>query len=127
MSRLLEQGALRFYYLRLDGKVVAQQYCFEHSGTVFLLQEGFDIDYAKQNVGNVLRAMVFESLIADGTKTYDFLEGLSRHKQSWSDSVPNDLNVRAFRPTLTGRLAHGLAHWRTRLNARPPAAEGVTP
>ena len=124
---LLDKGALRFFYLALDGRVVAQQYCFEHQETVFLLQEGFDIDFAKQNVGNVLRAMVFESLIADGAKTYDFLAGMSRHKQSWSDSVPNDLNVRAFRPTLIGRLTHGLAHWRSRLNAQASAAEGVTP
>lgn len=126
-SRLLDQGTLRFFYLMLDGKVVAQQYCFEHDDTVFLLQEGFDIDFAKHNVGNVLRAMVFESLIADGAKAYDFLAGMSRHKQSWSDSAPNDLNVRAFRPSLTGRLAHGLAHWRTRLSKRAPAIEGVAP
>ncbi len=126
-SRLLDLGTLRFFYLALDGKVVAQQYCFEHQKTVFLLQEGFDIDFAKQNVGNVLRAMVFESLIADGAKTYDFLAGMSRHKQSWSDSVPNDLNVRAFRPTLIGRLTHRLAHLRSRLNAQASAAEGVTP
>ena len=66
------------------------------------MQEGFDIDFAKQNVGNVLRAMVFERLIAEGVRTYDFLAGVSRHKQSWSDSVPNDLVVRAFRRNLLG-------------------------
>ncbi len=126
-TRLLDRGTLRFFYLKLDKKVVAQEYCFAHDDTVFLLQEGFDIEFAKLNVGNVLRAMVFEALIADGAKTYDFLAGLSRHKQSWSDSIPNDLTVRAFRPSLTGRLAHGLAHWRKRLNERNPAAEDTTP
>ena len=115
-SRLLDQDTLRFFYLKVDGRVVAQQYCFAHADTVFLLQEGFDIDFAKQNVGNVLRAMVFEQLIAEGTRTYDFLAGMSRHKQSWSDNVLNDLIVRAFRPTLSGRLAHGLANWRRKVN-----------
>ena len=123
-ARLLDQDTLRFFYLKVDGKVVAQQYCFMHADTVYLLQEGFDIDFAKQNVGNVLRAMVFEQLIADRTKTYDFLAGTSRHKQSWSDSVPNDLTVRAFRPTLTGRLAHRLANWRKKVSSPNAATEG---
>lgn len=115
--RLLEEGVLRFYFLKVDGKVVAQQYCFEHAGTVFLLQEGFDFGFAKQNVGNVLRAMVFEQLIAERAVSYDFLAGMSRHKHSWSDSVPNDIDVRAFRPTLIGRLAHSLAKWRKKVNS----------
>jgi CelD/BcsL family acetyltransferase involved in cellulose biosynthesis len=58
--RLLDAGSLRFYYLKLNGTVIAQQYCFQHGNTVYLLQEGFDFDYAERNVGNVLRAMVFE-------------------------------------------------------------------
>lgn len=124
-ERLLDAGTLRFYFLKLDGKVVAQQFCFEHDGTVLLLQEGFDIEFSKQNVGNVLRAMVFEQLISDGARTYDFLAGISRHKQSWSDSVPNDLNLRAFRATLTGRLAHSLALWRKRMNSPATAADDV--
>ncbi len=114
--RLLDAGALRFFHLKVDDRVVAQQYCFAHRQTVYLLQEGFDHDFARQNVGNVLRAMVFERLIADGAETYDFLAGTSRHKQSWSDSVPNDLVVRAFRRNLLGRLAHGFANARRSLS-----------
>ncbi len=107
-DRLLEAGSLRFFYLKLDGRTVAQQYCFEHRGTVMLLQEGFDFDFAKLNVGNVLRSMVFEWMIENRLGAYDFLAGTSRHKQSWSDSVPNDIDVRACRPTFVGRAAHTL-------------------
>lgn len=114
-ANLLEAGSLRFYYLKLDGQVVAQQFCFEHADTVMLLQEGFDFDHAKQNVGNALRAMVFEQLIAEGVQVYDFLAGTTRHKQSWSDSAPNDLNIRACRPSLLGRAAFHLPRWADRL------------
>ena len=100
----------------MDDRVVAQQFCFEHDGTVYLLQEGFDIEFAKQNVGNVLRAMVFERLIAEGVRTYDFLAGVSRHKQSWSDSMPNDLVLRAFRRNLLGRLGAWLCKRRRNLS-----------
>ena len=122
-QRLLDAGTLRFFHLKVDDCIVAQQFCFEHDGTVYLLQEGFDHDFAKQNVGNVLRAMVFERLIAERVRTYDFLAGVSRHKQSWSDSVPNDLVVRAFRRNLLGRLAHGFASIRRNLS-RPIETAG---
>ena len=52
--RLHERGALRFFYLKLDGRIVAQEYCFAHGRTVYLLQEGFDFALAQQNIGNAL-------------------------------------------------------------------------
>ena len=110
-SRLLAAGSLRFYFLKLDGAVVAQQFCFQHGETVFLLQEGFDFDYANRHVGNVLRAMVFEHLISRGVRHYDFLAGTSRHKQSWSDSEPVDMNLRLCRPSILGHAAHHVPRW----------------
>lgn len=114
-ARLFDAATLRLFFLKLDGVVVAQQYCFEFEGTVMLLQEGFDAGYAGNNVGNVLRAMVFEALIAEGATAYDFLAGASRHKLAWSDSIPNDIQLRAIRPTLAGRIVHALVSARRRL------------
>lgn len=125
-ARLLKAGVLRLYYLKLDERVVAQQYCFEYQETVLLLQEGFDAGLADRNVGNVLRAMVFEALIADGAKAYDFLAGESRHKLAWSDSVPNDMDVRAIRPSVAGRFAHFLVTMRRRFAGPEGAASAVT-
>lgn len=123
--RLLDRGTLRFYYLKLDGEVVAQQFCFEHRGTVLLLQEGFDIEHSRHNVGNVLRAMVFEHLIAEGVSTYDFLAGTSRHKQNWSDCAPNDIDLRAIRPTPAGRLLHRVAAWRKQRSQSVPVSQQI--
>jgi len=116
--RLLEAGALRFFFLKIDGKVAAQQYCFEHCGTVMLLQEGFDPTFACHNVGNVLRAMAFEHLIANGSHTYDFLAGVSRHKRNWSDAAPNDLRIECARTTLRGRISFLLPRALARLKRR---------
>lgn len=127
--RLLRRGWLRFYALTLDGRAVAQQYCFAVDGTVMLLQEGFDFAHATDNVGNVLRAKVFEHLIASGAACYDFLAGTSRHKQSWSDGVVYDLRIRCGRRSLKGWLFHAvpchverakdaLRPWRDRLRRR---------
>lgn len=100
--RLLARGWLRFFYLRLDDRIVAQQYCFAVDGTVMLLQEGFDFAFAKDNVGNALRASVFEHLIADGAQYYDFLAGTSRHKASWSDQVVHDIALACARRSWRG-------------------------
>jgi CelD/BcsL family acetyltransferase involved in cellulose biosynthesis len=104
--RLHERGALRFFYLKLDGRIVAQEYCFAHGRTVYLLQEGFDFALAASNVGNALRSHVFEYLIEQGYEAYDFLAGTSRHKRNWSDDEPADVTFRIARRSLRGRWAH---------------------
>ena len=133
--RLLERGWLRFFFLKLDGRPVAQQYCFALDGTVMLLQEGFDFSRAQDNVGNVLRSMVFEHLIQSGAVCYDFLAGSSRHKQSWSDGTVDDLQIRCARRSLRGwlffsvpllidRFKDRLRPWRDRLFANRAKSVG---
>lgn len=116
--RLLEARALRFFFLKIDGKVAAQEYCFEHRGNVMLLQEGFDPAFSRDNVGNVLRAMVFEHLIVNGSHTYDFLAGVSRHKRNWLNAAPNDLRIKCAKSTLRGRISFLLPRWAERLKQR---------
>lgn len=135
--RLLKRGWLRFYFLKLDGKIVAQEFCFEHDGVVMLLQEGFDYDLAKLNIGNTLRGMVFEHLISQGLRIYDFLPGESRHKRAWSDNIVNDLRITCARRTLRGEyqflaprfvasVRNRLRPWRDRLRSLRPDASQET-
>jgi CelD/BcsL family acetyltransferase involved in cellulose biosynthesis len=100
--RLHAAGALRFFYLRLDDRIAAQEYCFAHDGVVYLLQEGFDFELARLNVGNALRGHVFEYLIAHRYRAYDFLAGVSRHKLNWADSTPNDVTLTIGRDSVRG-------------------------
>lgn len=119
--RLHDRGALRFFYLKLDGRTVAQEYCFAHGRTVYLLQEGFDYALAALNVGNALRSYVFEYLIDHGCETYDFLAGTSRHKRNWSDAEPAAITFRIARRSLRGRWSHyaPLVIERTKESLRP--------
>ncbi len=134
--RLHDDGALRFFYLKLDGRIVAQEYCFAHGRTVYLLQEGFDFALAASNVGNALRSHVFQHLIDHGYDTYDFLAGTSRHKRNWSNDEPADITFRIARRSLRGRWAHfapravarakeSLRPLRDRLRGTPPATDPV--
>src|SRR5256712_3231443 len=49
----LEQGWLRLFVLRLDGKAVASIYGFRYQRTFYLYQSGFDPSYGKQGVGQL--------------------------------------------------------------------------
>jgi len=120
-ARLHDAGALRFFFLKLDGRIVAQEYCFESSGTVFLLQEGFAFALAKENIGNALRSYVFEHLIDAGCQKYDFLAGVSRHKKNWSDSTPNDVTLEIARRTPRALFAYGAPRLASRAKDRARA------
>ena len=90
---LSRRGWLRFFYLALDDRIVAQEYCFERDGTIYLLQEGFDYSFAEANIGHALRSFVMEWLIVHEKRCYDFLVGTSRHKQLWSSASSYDLRI----------------------------------
>lgn len=92
-SALYRRGWLRFFYLRVDDVIVAQQYCFERNGNIYLLQEGFDYAFAEANVGHALRSYVMEWLIDNKKRCYDFLAGTSRHKQIWASGTAFDLRI----------------------------------
>jgi len=128
-ARFLARDWLRFYYLKLDDRIVAQQFCFQLDGCVLLLQEGFDPAHVRDNVGNALRSMVFERLIEEQVPCYDFLAGASRHKANWSDHIVNDLLITIVRKGWSGwfyrapmqvreKLTDCLRPWRDRLIRR---------
>ena len=51
-----------------------------------------------ENVGNVLRGLVFDYLIKNGCTTYDFLAGSSRNKRTWSTHMAMDLQIEWIKP-----------------------------
>jgi CelD/BcsL family acetyltransferase involved in cellulose biosynthesis len=105
---LLGRGWLQFHTLEVDGIPVAHQYCMGYKQTVYLLQEGYDPDWEPHGVGNVLRAMVFERLIAEGWSSYDFLAGVTDHKLSWGGTVKESARLSARGRGWRGRLVAGL-------------------
>ena len=81
--RFARRGWLRFYSLRCGDRYLAHQLCFGMRGVTYLLQEGFDVADRSASYGQMLRAAVVRRLIEQGETRYDFLGGISRHKQDW--------------------------------------------
>jgi len=105
---LLQRGGLQFHTLEVDGVPVAHQFCMGYRTTVYLLQEGYDPAWEPHGVGNVLRAMVFERLIAEGWPIYDFLAGVTDHKLSWGGTVKESARLSARGRGWRGQLVAGL-------------------
>ena len=115
---LLRRGWLEFWLLELNGAAVAAQFCFRYRDSAYVLQEGFDPDFAHDKVGYALRAAMLQYFIHLGIKRYDFLEGFVSHKHAWGARAGRYLNVRFARPTRFGRyyitytkLASGGKEW----------------
>ena len=115
---LLERGELGLARVRLDGRTVACQFGAILDGTYYQLQEGYDPELAKLRPGTGLRAWMVGELIERGVRSYDFMEGASRHKSDWGGQ-PRPCTVFAFAlPTLRGRVAYGARALADRLRGR---------
>lgn len=89
----LRRGWLELWFLELNGTTVATQFCFRYRDSAYILQEGFDPDYAADKVGYALRAAMLQHFIHAGIKRYDFLGAFSAHKQNWGARPGSYLNL----------------------------------
>jgi CelD/BcsL family acetyltransferase involved in cellulose biosynthesis len=113
---LLGRGWLEFWLMDLDQTTVAAQFCFRYGRTVYLLQEGFDPQYANEKVGYALRAEMFQDLIRRRIQRYDFLAGRDPYKISFGAQESSYLTIEFARPASLGSAY--LALKRLELNAR---------
>ena len=115
VPRFGRSGWLRLYSLRHGPNYVAHQLCFGSNGTTYLLQEGFDVSNPSASYGQMLRAAVIRHLIESGERQYDFLGGVSKHKQDWGAREQQTTHLIIARNELRGRLYFSLPVWRDRL------------
>jgi len=102
--RFLARRWLEFWLLELDGKPLAAQFGFCYRQTLYLLQEGFDPDYAQDRIGAVLRAHVLRQVIPEGVRRYDFLAGDDAGKERWGPERWHYLDIHFAKPASRGRL-----------------------
>jgi len=114
VPKFARRGWLRFYSLRRGDRYVAHQLCFGMRGVTYLLQEGFDVSDPTASYGQMLRAAVMRHLIEQGESRYDFLGGISRHKQDWGAREDRSVHLVVARPRSRAWLYFNLPVWRDR-------------
>lgn len=108
LSRLaLEQGWLRLFVLRLDGKPAASLYGFSYHGVFYYFQAGFDPFYSRHSVGLVTMGLAIQSAIEEGMHEYDLLHGAESYKFHWAREAHELGRLELYPPGASGWLYKG--------------------
>ena len=67
--------------LRVDGSLAAAVWCFDHGGTRYLYNSGYDADYSSLSVGLACKLLSIRDAVERGLTTYDFLKGNETYKR----------------------------------------------
>ena len=85
--RLLGQGWLRLFSLKLDGLTQASLYCFAYGDRLCYYQGGFEPTLARLSLGTVLTARAIQTAIAEERQIFDFLRGDEPYKAKWTGAA----------------------------------------
>jgi len=77
---MAEVGLVRLFLLDLDHRPAAAALCFDHDGTVFLYNSGYDPSFRRLSAGLLDKVFSIRESIAWGRKRYDFLKGAEPYK-----------------------------------------------
>jgi CelD/BcsL family acetyltransferase involved in cellulose biosynthesis len=99
-----ERGFLRLAFIRLDGRAIAFDYCFEPNRTHYLLKTGYDPAYARFSPGKVLRHLMLARAFSEGLAIYDLGGVPEPYKQKYTDRNRELQSLRMFAPTPLGFL-----------------------
>lgn len=104
-ARLLaERNWLALYFLTVNGKPIAAQYCLEYNQKMHYGLGGFDPAYSSYSVGNLMIMKVLERCIEKKIKEYDFMRGQELYKFSWSEKYRRNLDTKFVSKKLTSRF-----------------------
>jgi len=120
--RLLKEGWLRLFSLRLDGVTQASLYCFAYGDRFCYYQGGFEPTLARLSLGTVLTARALQSAISEGRTVFDFLRGDEPYKAKWTGtSRVNCRRLITRRGTPFAPLATKVQRWEESIERRGKA------
>lgn len=104
-----ERGWFRLFFLELDGRPIAFDYCLDYRQTCNLVKIGYEPTFGKHSPGNVLRMRVLEQLFAGGRhRQYDMLGTASEYKLRWTQDVRELSTFCLFRRRARALVAYQL-------------------
>jgi CelD/BcsL family acetyltransferase involved in cellulose biosynthesis len=82
-QQLLAAGALRLWWLELEGRPVAVEYMLQGGGVVYAYQAGVDPQRLVDQPGRMMAALLIRRAIEEGLQGFDFLRGDEPYKAHW--------------------------------------------
>jgi CelD/BcsL family acetyltransferase involved in cellulose biosynthesis len=80
---LFKLSLLRFYGLRVAGRIVGALYGFVHQRRFHCYLMGFDPELARFSLGSLMFDHAIRAAIHEGVKEFDFLRGTEAYKYRW--------------------------------------------
>jgi CelD/BcsL family acetyltransferase involved in cellulose biosynthesis len=99
-----ERGWLRLVFLRVDGAAIAFRFDLVVDHTYYHVKGGYDPAYARFSPGLILQHETVRQAFETGLSRYEFLGADEPYKLNWTKTRRERHAIRAFAPTLRGRL-----------------------
>jgi CelD/BcsL family acetyltransferase involved in cellulose biosynthesis len=77
---LAAEKLLKLLFLDVDENPAAAVLCFDHNASIYLYNNGFDINFSQLSVGLLCKVFSIKYAIENGKKEYDFLKGAETYK-----------------------------------------------
>ncbi|WP_223998614.1 GNAT family N-acetyltransferase [Aureimonas sp. SA4125] len=102
------EGLCRLYRLSHDGRSVAYTFSLTQAGRLHYLLIGCDYGaFSRHSPGLLLYDMMMETFAEEGGRIFDFTIGDEAFKADFA-TVPTAMYALLSRPTVRGRIAHGM-------------------
>lgn len=98
-------GWLRLAFLRLDGRAIAFQFDLEVHHAYYSLKIGYDPAYDRFSPGKLLAYSMVARAVARGHLVYELLGTDEPWKERWTHEGHDLVTLRAFAPSVSGRVA----------------------
>jgi CelD/BcsL family acetyltransferase involved in cellulose biosynthesis len=105
LARTFEERAwLALYFLMANDEPVAAVYSFDYHGKKYGYLTGFDPDFGRYGVGNLLKMHVVEDCIKKGFREYDLMRDLEPYKAEWATGFRKNFVVRSVHKGLSAKI-----------------------
>ena len=101
------RGWLRLAFLRLDGRPLAFELCFEVGGVWYALKGGYHVEYRRFGPGMLLTHELLARAFERRLTSYEFLGSPEPYKLQWTNAVRERLQFEAFAPSAIGAVHRG--------------------
>jgi CelD/BcsL family acetyltransferase involved in cellulose biosynthesis len=110
---LCAAGLLRFYVLRLDGRIISAFYGFHHRERAFYYLAGFDAEFSKLSPGKLILAHAVERAVRERMLAFDFLRGQETYKYEWGAQDTSTCRLAIRAETKEAGYEHSSNHYQT--------------
>lgn len=117
-TNLLDSGMLHLWLLKLDGQLIAFEYCPVAKGVVYSNKISFDPEFSRYSPGNVLRFHQHEFYQQDEqTHLFDMMGITCKNKAKWATRTYETSNLLVSNGAM-GNLVLSVGQW-----LKPPATD----